>query len=121
MQEDINVLLLPFCKGCRMVFRGMGKRSKLKDCPNIKKYGFYYTPNGERIQRYMCAKTCQTFTKYTADKINCYMQNRNKPFKEIKIEYEDMPHTLSTLSTKYNISVSTIRTILKRCKNHNID
>ena len=85
-------------------------------CPQMTRYGRYETLKGEIVQRYICLKSYRTFSMYTNDKKKSFMHNRNLPCADIVRDREEAPYTLALLSKKYNISVSTIRSILKKYK-----
>lgn len=113
MREKVNVASIPTCVKCKKII----KDQKEVFCLMIKKYGFYFTKRGEKIQRYQCLKSYKTFSKYTNDVATAYMRTRDLPFEEIKKEYtKEIIYTLHLLSEKYKISVSSIRTVLKRMR-----
>ena len=92
------------------------RKEESYNCPHMDKCGSYKTATGEAVQRYICASSFRTFTKYTNDKSKAYMQNRELPVDKIIKDYEQMPYSIELLSKKYDLSMSTIRTILKKAK-----
>ena len=97
------------CKGCKFC-------QPNKKCPYMRKHGHYTTKSKERIQRYLCLKTYTTFSKYTKDSELRYLRDRKLPIGRIVESYKSAYSTLQTLSTEYNLAISTIRTVLKRSK-----
>ena len=92
------------------------RKEESYNCPHMDKCGSYKTATGEAVQRYICTSSFRTFTKYTNDKSKAYLRNRELPVDKIIKDYEQMPYSIELLSKKYDLSISTIRTILKKAK-----
>ena len=99
------------CRGCENCQR----RKPHEKCAYIQKYGSYKTKSGETVQRYLCLKHYRYFTKHTDNIKTRYFRKRDIPVDRIIQEYkENVLCTQKSLAKKHDVTLSTIRTILKR-------
>ena len=85
-------------------------------CIYLKRFGTYSSKSENKIQRFMCTRTNETFSTHSFDIDKRYLR-RNK---DIKIEnmYTDylQSYTLRDIADKYNLSLAEVRTRLRRAK-----
>ena len=88
-------------------------------CMFLKRFGTYFTKaNGAKVQRFYCGKTSETFTQNISD-INIHYFHRKNDTKIADLYHDRLRcYTLMELGHKYNLTISEVRTRLKRAKKY---